>query len=135
MQPDLDLSPAREPRPTWVRDLHDCTYVPPLVSPQSHVPFKAGPSYLDPRLSPSTDFTFHVPRSACYQGDEDRAHDYQFPADDILLMRDSTDKGILLNCPRLGHASYNDDDLVSVLSDLTDLDKLERLAVSHQHVG
>ena len=89
---------------------------------------------MDPPLSLSTEFAFHVPHSACYQSDEDCAHDYGFPTDNIL-MHDNMGKGIFSNYPRPGDTSYDDNDLFSILSDLTDLDGLERLAVSHQHAG
>ena len=71
-------------------------------------------------------FTFQVPSPACVQGpgDESRPPDYISHADDILVMRDVTNKGILCTGPG---DIYDEDDLVSVLSDLIDLDELERL--------
>ena len=92
----------------------------------------AGPSPEEQPLAVPTltwsDFTFRVPSPACVQGDENRAPAYLPRADDILIMRDVTGKGILSGqATRFGPGdAYDEDDLVSVLSDLTDLDELER---------
>ncbi|KAI1797042.1 hypothetical protein LXA43DRAFT_1089565 [Ganoderma leucocontextum] len=134
---DFRFPGVRDARVTAARGARECSHVPPSLPWDSGLPLGAGPPSEQssnvgddsPALfSPA--FMFRAPSSAYLQSYEDGGGCDLSPADDILLMHDTTNKGILFGhgtYPGFGDASDKEDDLVSVLSDLTDLDELEKM--------